>query len=182
MRMRRFPDKPLETFSIPARQRKTVCLSAEYTGWDRQVPNQSRWNETGAQPHSPSGQESSVWCLILRIENIVLDEFKASAVILISSASRHYIDCGGSRAAKLRIIVRSLHVHFLNEIIPTLIEYAVVRSGVQVKPTVHAPVLPIQSLPVGDRDAVVVVCSSMLRGLVPELCRAAPGTKDMSDS
>src|SRR4029077_2236955 len=53
---------------------------------------------------------------IFRIEDIVLDEFKASAVIFVSAASGDHVDGGGSRAPKLGVVVGSLHVHFLNEI------------------------------------------------------------------
>ncbi len=106
---------------------------------------------------TPRGRIRQFGARIFRIENIVLDEFKAPAVIFISPAFGDHVDRRRSRAPKLGVVVRSLHDHFLNEIDPHLIEHAVVRAGVQIKPPVHAPVLPVQPLPVGNRDAVIVV-------------------------
>jgi hypothetical protein len=64
--------------------------------------------------------------LIFRIEIIVLDELKTPTVILLSSALGNHVDGSGSGAPELRVIIRRLYVHFLNEIDAYLIEHTIV--------------------------------------------------------
>src|ERR1700752_2762057 len=69
---------------------------------------------------------------ICRIEDIVLNKLKNSAVELFPTALGYDVDRSGRRTPKFGVVVGALHRDFLNELNAHFVEYTVVRSSVEI--------------------------------------------------
>src|SRR6266404_4694102 len=111
---------------------------------------------TGQRRYGCGRYEGQLGAGVRRVENVVLQKLKGCAVVLLSATLSDNIDRSGGGPPELGVVIGTLHRDFLNEFDAHFVEYAVVRSSIEVPTTVNAPVLAVQPLSVDDGNTVVV--------------------------
>src|SRR5437879_6550640 len=90
---------------------------------------------TGQRRYGGGRYEGQFGAGVRRVKDVVLKELKGCAVVLLAATLSDNVDRSGSRTPKLGIIVGTLHRDFLNKFHTHFVEYAIVRSSVEVPTT-----------------------------------------------